>query len=225
MSLDIDIRELHRDLVSLHERPDPTHTTDGVRQLLGTILSQNVADTQTARATHALFDAYPDYRAMETAPHEELADVIEVAGLKNQKAARIQRALTAIREETDGEYTLGFLADQPTDTAQSWLTDIKGIGPKTASVVLNFHFEKPTFAVDTHVERLAKRFGLLDSTASNERAHAELNEHVPDDLKYSLHVLMITHGREYCTAQSPDCANPVCEIYCSCSACDSLDTS
>ena len=215
MSLDIDIRELHRDLVSLHERPDPTHTTDGVRQLLGTILSQNVADTQTARATHALFDAYPDYRAMETAPHEELADVIEVAGLKNQKAARIQRALTAIREETDGEYTLGFLADQPTDTAQSWLTDIKGIGPKTASVVLNFHFEKPTFAVDTHVERLAKRFGLLDSTASNERAHAELNEHVPDDLKYSLHVLMITHGREYCTAQSPDCANPVCEIYCS----------
>ena len=225
MSLDTDIRELHRDLVSLHERPDPTHTTDGVRQLLGTILSQNVADTQTARATHALFDAYPDYRAMETAPHEELADVIEVAGLKNQKAARIQRALTAIREETDGEYTLGFLADQPTDTAQSWLTDIKGIGPKTASVVLNFHFEKPTFAVDTHVERLAKRFGLLDSTASNERAHAELNEHVPDDLKYSLHVLMITHGREYCTAQSPDCANPVCEIYCSCSACDSLDTS
>jgi endonuclease-3 len=225
MSLDIDIRELHRDLVSLHERPDPTHTTDGVRQLLGTILSQNVADTQTARATHALFDAYPDYRAMETAPHEELADVIEVAGLKNQKAARIQRALTAIREETDGEYTLGFLADQPTDTAQSWLTDIKGIGPKTASVVLNFHFEKPTFAVDTHVERLAKRFGLLDSTASNERAHAELNEHVPDDLKYSLHVLMITHGREYCTAQSPDCANPVCEIYCSCPACDSLDTS
>jgi Predicted EndoIII-related endonuclease len=162
---------------------------------------------------------------METAPHEELADVIEVAGLKNQKAARIQRALTAIREETDGEYTLGFLADQPTDTAQSWLTDIKGIGPKTASVVLNFHFEKPTFAVDTHVERLAKRFGLLDSTASNERAHAELNERVPDDLKYSLHVLMITHGREYCTAQSPDCANPVCEIYCSCPACDSLNIS
>nr|WP_303704325.1 endonuclease III [Haloquadratum walsbyi] len=223
--MNMDIRELHRDLVSLHERPDPAHTTDGVRQLLGTILSQSVADAQTARATHALFERYPDYQAMETAPHEELADVIEVAGLKNQKAARIQRALTAIREETDGEYTLGFLADQPTDAAQSWLTNIKGIGPKTASVVLNFHFEKPTFAVDTHVERLAKRFGLLDSTASNKRAHTELNEQVPDDLKYSLHVLMITHGREYCTAQNPDCANPVCKIYCSCSACGSSDGS
>jgi len=84
--MDIDIRELHRDLVSLHERPDPAHTTDGVRQLLGTILSQSVADAQTARATHALFEAYPDYKAMETAPHEELADIIESCRVKKSKS-------------------------------------------------------------------------------------------------------------------------------------------
>ncbi|MES3516965.1 MAG: endonuclease III [Natronomonas sp.] len=216
----MEIRELYRDLVELHGQPDRTHSEDGVRQLLTTILSQNVADVQTARATKDLFAAYRDYAEMEQADHDELADVIETVGLKNQKAARIQRALAAIREETGGEYSLAFLESMSTAEAQAWLEEIKGIGPKTASVVLNFHFAEPTFAVDTHVERLSKRFGLIEESATNERAHRELNDLVPDDIKYELHVLLITHGREYCTAQTPDCDNAVCRRYCHCSTCD-----
>ncbi len=215
----MDVRELHRDLIDLHGKPERAHSEDGVRQLLTTILSQNVADTQTARAAEALRETYRDYAEIEAAEPEDLAETISVVGLKNQKAARIQRSLRKIREETGGEYTLAFLEEMDTDDAQDWLTDIKGIGPKTASVVLNFHFQKPTFAVDTHVERLAKRFGMVEASASNERAHETLNELVPDDLKYSLHVLMITHGREFCTARDPDCANVVCERYCDCEGC------
>ena len=218
----MEIRELHDALVDLHGEPDGASVEhgngEGVRQLLTTILSQNVADTQTARATEALFDTYPDYRAIENADTDELADVISVVGLKNQKARRIQRALAAIREETGG-YTLAFLDDMATDEAQAWLEDIKGVGPKTANVVLSFGFGKPSFAVDTHVERLSKRFGLVDGSATNERVHREMNERVPDGIKYSLHVLMINHGREYCTARNPDCDNPVCVRYCSCEGC------
>jgi endonuclease-3 len=216
---DVDVRQLHRDLVDIHGQPEKTYSEDGVRQLLTTILSQNVADAQTAAAAENLFDTYRDYGEIAAADQDELADVIETAGLKNQKSARIQRALAAIREETGGEYTLAFLDEMETAAAKEWLTEIKGIGPKTASVVLNFHFEKPTMAVDTHVERVSKRYGLVPASASNERAHEVLNDLVPDDLKYPLHVLLITHGREYCTAQSPDCANPVCETYCDCEAC------
>jgi len=217
----MDVRALHRDLLDLHGRPAETHSTDGVRQLLTTILSQSVADEQTAQAAENLFERYPDYAAIEAADRDELAETIRVAGLNQQKAARIQRSLAAIREETgdDEGYTLAFLDGMDTDDAVDWLTEIKGIGPKTASVVLNFHFEKPTFAVDTHVERLAKRFGMIAESASNQRAHDELDAMVPDDIKYSLHVLMITHGREFCTAQSPNCANPVCETYCDCEGC------
>lgn len=216
----MDVRQLHADLVELHGRPERTESSgDGVRQLVSTILSQNVADTQTAQATRELYAAYPDYRAMETAPVEDVAEAIAVAGLKNQKARRIQRALRAIREETGGEYTLAFLEGMDTDAAKAWLTDIKGVGPKTASVVLNFEFEKPTFAVDTHIERLAKRFGMVPDSATNERVHDLLDEAVPDDLKYTLHVLMIRHGREHCTARDPDCANPVCAAYCDCPGC------
>ena len=215
----MDIRQLHRDLVELHGRPKEAHSEDGVRQLLTTILSQNVADVQTARASENLFSAYPDYRAMENADRDELADVISDVGLMNQKAERIQRSLRRIREETGGEYTLAFLDRMETEAAQEWLTDIKGVGPKTANVVLSFHFERPTFAVDTHIERLSKRFGLVAESTTPETMHDVLNETIPDDLKYSLHVLLIAHGKEYCSAQDGDCENPVCETYCDCAHC------
>ena len=213
------IRQLHRDLIELHGHPNEAHSEDGVRQLLTTILSQNVADVQTARASKNLFAAYPDYKAIEVADQNELADVISDVGLMNQKAERIQRSLQRIRQEAGGEYTLAFLDRMETDAAKAWLTDIKGIGPKTASVVLNFHFQRPTFAVDTHIERLSKRFGLVADSTTAEAAHDVLNETIPDDIKYSLHVLLITHGKEYCSARTPDCDNPVCERYCRCEFC------
>ncbi len=215
----MDIRQLHRDLIALHGKPSRSRSQDGVEQLIGTILSQNVTGEQTRKAADQLFATYPDYQAIENADHDELAEVIAPAGLMNQKANRIQRSLTKIREETGGEYTLAFLDTMETTEAQAWLRDIKGIGPKTANVVLNFHFEKPTFAVDTHIHRLAKRFGMIDESATADQAHTILNEMIPDDIKYSLHVLLISHGREYCTAQNADCANPVCETYCSCEYC------
>jgi len=91
------VRDLHDDLVSLYEPvdrvaehgADPTaEPGEGVRQLVTTILSQNVADANTSRATTALFDRYDDFAAIEAADHEELKETIRVAGLADQKAAR-----------------------------------------------------------------------------------------------------------------------------------------
>lgn len=222
------VRTLHDDLASLHGTVGTTQEHgadadsdpgDGVRQLLTTILSQNVADENTRRASEALFEAYDGFGDIEAAPHKQLAETIRVAGLPDQKAARIQRSLEAIRAETGGAYSLAFLDAMAADEAKGWLTDIKGVGPKTASVVLNFQFGKPTMAVDTHVERVSKRFGLVPDSAMNKRAHDVLNGLVPDELTYPLHVLLIRHGRTYCSARSPDCANPVCERYCNCEGC------
>ena len=78
---------------------------------------------------------------------------------------------------------------------------------------------KTTLAVDTHVERVTKRFGIVSESASNQRAHEVLDGLVPDELTYPLHVLLIRHGRTYCTARNPDCENPVCETYCACEGC------
>jgi len=222
------VRSLHDDLVSLYgpveqraeHGADPDRDpSEGVRQLLTTVLSQNVADENTRRAAEALFAEFEDFAAIEAADHDHLRETIRVAGLPDQKAERIQRSLAAIRDETGGAYSLAFLDAMATAEAKAWLTDIKGVGPKTASVVLNFHFGKPTMAVDTHVERVTKRFGLVPESASNGRAHEVLDGVVPDELTYPLHVLLIRHGREYCSARTPDCENPVCETYCSCDGC------
>lgn len=213
------IRDLHRLLIEEYGRVQRPETEDGVRQLLATILSQNVADTNTRRAVRNLDSAYYSYKEVEEDSVEDLADVIRPAGLPETKARRLQNALSRIREETGGEYTLAFLNEKSTDNAREWLQEIKGVGPKTANVVLNFHFERPTIAVDTHVQRLAERFRLIPDGTTNEQAHEMLNEQVPDDMKYELHHLLIQHGKDACTAQSPNCDNEICRAFCSCDEC------
>ena len=99
-------------------------------------------------------------RAVEFAPLPELTDVIRPGGLANQKAPRLQATLRRIREER-GDYSLEFLGDMPALEARDWLTQIDGIGKKTASVLLLFCFGSPLLPIDRHVDRVMRRVGLL----------------------------------------------------------------
>jgi endonuclease-3 len=91
------------------------------------------------------------------------------------------------------------------EEGKKWLTEIPGIGPKTAAIILCFHFDKPVMPVDTHVHRVSKRLGLIPENASRTKTHNILEEKVPDDIKYEFHRLLIDHGREHCKAQNPNC--------------------
>jgi endonuclease-3 len=209
------IRNIHRDLIDVYGKQDNHDDEDGVRQLLITILSQNVADTNTSRAAENLFNDFKNYREIEQASIEDLADSINPAGLPETKAKRIQRTLKALREKGDSEdYSVDFLGEMEDSDAQAWLEEIKGIGPKTASVLLNFHFDANVMPVDTHVERIAKRFRLIPFSASNGKAHELLNEAVPHDIKNSFHMLIIEHGKTNCTARNPTCADTKLKKYC-----------
>jgi len=210
------IRKIHQDLLDVYGEQDWSDDSDGVRQLLITILSQNVADENTARAAENLFNDFENNKEIEEAPLDELADSINPAGLPQTKAERIQRTLKALREHGDsGDYSVDFLGEMEDSKAQDWLEQIKGIGPKTASVLLNFHFDADVMPVDTHVERISKRFGLIPFSASNGKAHELLNEAVPHELKNSFHMLIIEHGKNNCTARNPTCENTKLKKYCS----------
>lgn len=226
----MDIRKLHEHLVEMHGEPERSDSVDGLRQLLITILSQNVGDTdrarshgdrdsELARASKNLFSKYYNYYSMRVASLDDLADTIESAGSPKVKAKRIKRVLTRVRQETGGEYELGFIGDMEPEDAKAWLTGIKGVGPKTADVVIRFYAQRPSIAVGVHVERVAKRFGIVPEDATNQECEDILEEKVPDELKRSLHVLLIRHGQEYCLEDDPDCDNPVCNTYCDCSHC------
>lgn len=208
------IRNIHSDLLDVYGEQEAFDDKDGVRQLLITILSQNVADTNTARAAENLFKDFKNYEEIERAKISDLADSINPAGLPETKAKRIQRTLKALREET-GDYSVEFLGDMKDEDAQAWLEDIKGIGPKTASVLLNFHFDANVMPVDTHVERLAKRFRLIPFSTSNAKAHELLNDAVPHKIKNSFHMLLIEHGKNHCSARNPSCSETKLKKYCS----------
>ena len=209
------IRKIHQDLLDVYGEQDWHDDGDGVRQLLITILSQNVADTNTARAAENLFNDFKGYTEIENASVEDLADSINPAGLPETKAKRLQRTLKALREHgEENDYSVEFLGKMEDSDAQAWLEEIKGIGPKTASVLLNFHFDANVMPVDTHVERISKRFRLIPFSASNGKAHELLNEAVPHEIKNSFHMLIIEHGKNNCTARNPTCENTKLKKYC-----------
>jgi endonuclease-3 len=147
----------------------------------------------------------PNWAAVEAAPVEELIEVIRHGGLAYQKAPRIQTALKTIREERR-DYDLQFLRELSPIEARDWLTRIPGIGKKTASIVLLFCFGVPLMPIDTHVERVSKRIGLLPTDVPLELAHELFLDLFEPDQMYEAHVGLITHGREICHARSPECS-------------------
>ena len=202
---------------------------DPTTELVLTILTQNSADINAEKAFVALRAAYPsgaadqvhepgagwggaglppgappDWTAVENAPLPELVNVIRPGGLAPQKAPRIQATLRKIREER-GDHSLEFLGSMAPLAARDWLTAIPGIGKKTASVLLLFCFNQPLMPVDRHVERVAKRIGLLPAKAPADLAHEQFIAMLAGapERSYETHVLLIHHGREICQARNP----------------------
>jgi endonuclease-3 len=148
----------------------------------------------------------PDWAAVENAALDELMEVIRPGGLAPQKAPRIQNALRHIREATGGTgYDLAFLGEMEPRAARDWLTQVPGIGKKTASIVLLFCFGQPLMPVDTHVERVSRRIGLVPPKAGPDEQH-EVYWHLlaPEEV-HPAHVLLIQHGRKTCDARRPAC--------------------
>ena len=205
------IRAIYQELLEKYGEPEEPDKMPGIDYLIETILSQNTNDINRDKAFRNLKDKYEDdYKAIENADREELIETIRIAGLGPTKAKRIQEALEIVREDQGG-YSIDFLEEMDISRAKKWLTDIPGIGPKTASVILCFHFKMPTFPVDTHVHRLSKRLGLVPENASRTKTHNIMEEKVPDEIKYPFHILLITHGRNGCTAHDESCE--ICEKY------------
>jgi endonuclease-3 len=189
---------------------------DPVDALVGTILSQSTADTNTARAFARLKARYPDWESVIDAPVADLVETIRVAGLANQKAPRIQDALRTIRQER-GSISLDFLAGMPPREAEAWLTRIHGVGRKTAGIVLLFSLGMPAFPVDTHVHRVSGRLGLIPPRANPDRAMDILEALGAPETYYPFHINLIRHGRAVCKAPRPLCercpVQDLCDYY------------
>lgn len=209
------ILRIHQRLVAEYDEPRWA-PRDPIAVLVSTILSQNTNDRNRDRAYERLRERFPTWEAVRDAPLEDLVAAIRPAGLAPTKAPRIQETLRRIWAER-GEFSLDSLADIPLEEARAWLLSIPGVGPKTAAIVLLFAFGRPTFPVDTHIHRVSRRLGLIPARATREQAHTLLEELIPPELYYPLHLHLIALGRDVCHPRNPECGRCVlreeCEFY------------
>jgi len=157
--------EIHNRLIQSYGSPTWRDPLPPLDELISTILSQNTNDVNRDRAFHSLKERYPTWERVRDADEEDVVDAIRTAGLANQKGPRIQALLRAITEER-GNLDLTFLRQMQPEQVHEWLTKFKGVGPKTAAIVLQFSLDMPAFPVDTHIYRLSHRLGLRPAKAS-----------------------------------------------------------
>jgi endonuclease III len=207
---------VYRRLIDFYGEAKWENKLPPIDELVSTILSQNTNDTNRDKGFNALKSAYGSWEAVRDAPVEEIVAAIRPAGLANQKGPRIQSVL---REVTalQGELNIDFLKTISPQEARKWLIQFKGVGPKTAAIVLQYSLDIPAFAVDTHVFRIIKRIGLISEKTTANKAH-DLSENIfsPKSF-YALHIYMISLGREICHARTPKCEicplNDICDYY------------
>ena len=199
------IREIRQRLIDAFGMPEWRNPQSAVSELVSTILSQNTNDVNRDAAFTQLRERFPDWESVMNAETEAVVDAIRTAGLANQKGPRIQQALKDIAEATGGELDLDFLKEMPRKEARQWLMEIKGVGPKTAAIVLLFSLGIPAFPVDTHIYRVTGRIGIRPEDLSVEKTHTYLEERIPEDAFYDLHLNLIRLGREVCGARKWHC--------------------
>src|SRR6266566_2936260 len=208
------LERIYHLLAATYGEPAWTPDYDPLGGLVGTILSQHTSDINSERAYQQLVATFPSWEEVRDAPTFQVAEAIRSGGLANIKAFRIQDVLLTLTEQQQeagqsgslSAYLYDELTGRSPEEAWHYLRKLPGVGPKTAACVLMFNLGRPALPVDTHVWRTSKRLGLIAPNVSADKAHAIFAKAVPPEWVYPLHVNLITHGRQICHAQWPECA-------------------
>ncbi|QDU83847.1 Ultraviolet N-glycosylase/AP lyase [Planctomycetes bacterium Pla163] len=180
--------------------PIPLDHTDPYTLLVAVLLSAQCTDERVNRTTPALFARAGDPASMAQVPVDEIRELIRPCGLSPQKSRAISVLSQRLVDEFDGQVPADFAA----------LESLPGVGHKTASVVMSQAFGVPAFPVDTHIHRLATRWGLSNGS-SVERTERDLKALFERERWNALHLQIIFFGREHCPARGHDLdACPIC---------------
>lgn len=199
----------HYGIQAIYGRKDPMH------ELIGTILSHRTTHANEVTAYRTLRDRFPTWEAVRDASLPDLIDAIKTANYPEIKAPYLQKVLTALIAER-GSANIDFLTDMTTEQAMAWLTNLPGIGPKTATLLLLFSFQKPVLPVDTHVHRVTQRIGVIGPKVSADKAHDILLAVLPNDALdlFNFHKHFYWHGQRTCTWYTPNCTECVLAPHC-----------
>jgi endonuclease-3 len=175
------------------------HYNNPYQLLVAVILSAQCTDKRINQITPALFQRFPDARALADVTPDIVFDYIRSVSYPNNKAKHlVGMAQMLVRD---------FNSEVPSDIND--LQKLPGVGRKTANVIASVVYNAPAMAVDTHVFRVSRRVGLTNGKTVL-AVEKDLVKHLPKDLIYIAHHWLILHGRYVCVARSPKCS--ICEI-------------
>lgn len=179
--------------------PVPLEHFDAYSLLIAVLLSAQCTDERVNQVTPLLFAKARTPQEMTKLSVEDIRSIIRPCGLSPKKAAAIHRLSQILIEKYQGQVPADFTA----------LEELPGVGHKTASVVMAQCFGVPAFPVDTHIHRLAQRWGLTDGS-SVKQTELDCKKLFPKDRWNDLHLQIIYYGREHCSAR--DCFGLSCPI-------------
>jgi endonuclease-3 len=179
--------------------PIPLDHTDAFTLCIAVLLSAQATDISVNKVTPALFRLAPNAKAMAALTPEVILNTIRTIGLAPTKSRNVWNLARIVMERHGG------LLPRTMEELEA----LPGVGHKTASVVMSQAYGVPAFAVDTHIHRLATRWGLT-SGQNVERTERDLKAVFPDDTWNRRHLQIIYYGREYCPALRHDVTR--CEI-------------
>lgn len=182
------------------EPPIPLDHSDPFTLLVAVLLSAQCTDARVNLVTPGLFEIAGTPQAMAQCTQAQILDKIKTCGLANSKAKHLYELAAILLEQHGGEVPANF----------EDLEALPGVGHKTASVVMSQAFGHPAFPVDTHIHRLAARWGLSDGK-NVKKTESDLKKLFPPEIWNRVHLQMIYFGRKFCPARGHDWpACPIC---------------
>ena len=181
------------------ETPIPLHHKNKFELLIAVLLSAQCTDKRVNQVTPKLFAIANNANKMTEIPVKTIASIIRPCGLAPQKSTNISNLSKIIVEKHNSKVPEDFIS----------LENLPGVGHKTASVVMSQGFGYPAFPVDTHIHRLAQRWGLTKGKNVIE-TEKDLKKLFPKNSWNKLHLQIIYYGRSYCTARG--CDGTICEM-------------
>jgi len=178
--------------------------------LIVTVLSQRTRDENTEKASRQLFSVARTPEKISKLPLEKIEKLVKSSGPYRQKAKRIKEISKIILKEYKGSVP----------QTREELMKLPGVGYKTADIVLSYGFGVPTIAVDTHVNRIPKRIGIVNEKANIEEVRQRLEKLIPGKKRFLVNLGLVKFGQEICRPLNPHChdcpLNTICDYYKKC---------
>lgn len=212
-------------LEARYRSADLFNLDDPLEEVVFILLSQQTREAVYRQVYGELRQQYPRWVAAAAAPVRRLEAVLRPAGFQRRKALQLKALLKAVADanrdrgigpadDPPADLTLAFLDELDDEAAESFLTSLPGIGPKSARCVLSYSLDRAAFAVDTHVHRIFGRLGVMPS-GGRKADHDPFQKAVPAARRKRLHINLVHHGREVCRSRHERCGECVLVSFCS----------